>query len=80
MYTNVLLLGLHHPNAFLPHCPHDAEYVDVVADENLLEDAIEGDEGAAAPDAGATVHDYGPLIGLHAFPERADETGESLRR
>jgi hypothetical protein len=51
--TNVLLLGLDHPNALFTHRVDYAENVDVVGYEDLLQDAIQADEGTGATHAGA---------------------------
>jgi hypothetical protein len=76
--TNVLLLGLDHPNALFTHRVDYAENVDVVGYEDLLQDAIQADEGTGATHAGAAVDHDGALVGSDSLPEGSHEPHQSV--
>lgn len=78
--TDILLLRLHHPHALLSHVVHNAEDVHVLgAPRDLLDDAVQCDEGARAAHARAAVHHDGPLVGPHALAEGAHKAHQRLR-
>lgn len=80
MDADILLLRLYHPNTFLPHSANNAKYVDVIGYQYLLQYPVESDESSAPPDTGAAMNNDRALVGPNAFPERADESREGLRR
>jgi len=73
MDADVLLLSLNHPDAFAPHLVDDAEDVDDVGVNDLLDEPVQRDESARAADAGGAVDHDGPHLGNDALPEGAHE-------
>lgn len=72
--ADVLLLGLHHPDALAAHGVHHAEHVQAVGvRRQLLQRAVQRDERARAAHARAAVHDHGPRVRRAALAERAHE-------
>ena len=61
------------------HGPNNAEYVDIVHDLDLLQDSIQRDECARAPNASTAMNDNGSMIGSDALSERPHKSCKSLR-
>ena len=49
--ANVLLFSLDHPDALLPHLVDDPEDVDDIVFADPLQDPVQGNEGATAPNS-----------------------------
>lgn len=62
----------------LAHGIDYAKDVHIVGRIDLLQYAIQCDEGAGSANASAAVHQNGTLLGADAISERADETNERL--